>query len=119
MSAIDLTTFAPNSAEELFDGVMSEVAKVLIDNFNKFKRDVAVYLKSVSQKVWDTQAKLASGVISAADADIAVQTQELALSNIVLYAPFMTYVTAQNVLDIVFKVIGAAVRNLTGIDLNF
>lgn len=118
-SALDLTTFKPESAEDLFKGILKEISSVLIANYKEVKNEISIHLQSVAKKAWLTQVGLQQGTISREHADIAIHTQELALSSIVLYSAFMAYDTAQRVLNAVFSVITSAIRNLTGIQLSF
>ncbi|WP_081159365.1 hypothetical protein [Ensifer aridi] len=118
-NGIDLATFKPESASDLLTGMLKQIASIVLGNFNEIKKELSVHLKSLAQKAWMTQVGLATGAISRENADVAIHTQELALSNVVLYSEFMVYDTAQKVLSAVFSVIGAAIKNLTGVELNF
>ncbi|MBB4405400.1 MULTISPECIES: hypothetical protein [Agrobacterium tumefaciens complex] len=117
--ALDLDKFEPKDASELYKGILQQVSAVLISHFNEVKNEIAVHIKSIAQKAWLTQAGLKNGTISREHADMAMHTQELALSSVLLYSEFLVYDTVQTVLNAVFGVIGAAIRNLTGFDLAF
>jgi hypothetical protein len=116
---IDLATFKPDSAEEFFEGILANVLSVVKTSIQEIKKEISTHLQSVAKKAWLTQVGLRNGAISREHADIALHTQELALSNILLLSEFMTYELVQDVMDAVFSVISAAIKNLTGIELKF
>ncbi|MDZ4363074.1 hypothetical protein [Brevundimonas sp.] len=116
---VDLSVFKPNDADELFDAIWTQITGVVIDDLQSFKKEIEPMLRSIATKAVRTAGMLAAGQISREDADLALHTQELALSSVLLYSAFMTYVLAQGVLDAVFTVISAAIKNLTGIELSF
>ena len=116
---VNLAEFKPNSAGELFDGVLSHVLPVLADNWERAQEDVEPALKSIAISAFNTQRRLKIGEINQDKADALLHIQELALSNTLLYAEFLTYVLRQEIVDAVFKVITAAIKNWTGVDLNF
>ena len=116
---MDLTTFKPNTSDELLQGILGQVAGVVGADLNKFKDTCGAQLQSLATTAWNTQISLAKGEVTQADADIAMHTQELFLNNILLQADFMTYKLAQDALDAVFAVVVAAIKNLTGIPLKF
>lgn len=115
----DLANFRPNSAKDLLDEILAQLQSVLLDRFASFKKEMSVHLQSLAKKAWLTKVGLQNGTISQADADIGLHTQELAFNNIVLYSELLAYELAQAVLDTVFGVIVAAIKNLTGVELNF
>lgn len=119
MAAVDLSTFKPADAEELGDAILAQVGLVVTSSLKEFKAEIEPIVRSIAQKGFKTAELLAAGHISREDADLALHTQELALANVVLYSQFMTYVLAQDVRDAVFKVIVAAINNLTGVELAF
>lgn len=99
--ALDLDKFEPKDASELYKGILQQVSAVLISHFNEVKNEIAVHIKSIAQKAWLTQAGLKSGTISREHADMAMHTQELALSSVLLYSEFLVYDTVQTVLNAV------------------
>lgn len=119
MAAPNLDTFKPQSADELLQGILGQLGAVVITDFAAFKKEIEGHLAVLAKKAWKTQLDLAQGALSQADADLALHTQELLLANILAESEFLTYVLAQDVRDGVFKVISAAIKNLTGVQLNF
>ena len=115
----DLSDFRPKNANELFDKILEEIGAKVGGDFTSFQSEVKSHLKSVAQKAWKVKIGLEKGTISPPDADLALHTQELALNNILLYVELMPYVLAQDVLETVFAVIAAAIKNLTGVPLKF
>jgi hypothetical protein len=119
MPAIDLDSFSPGSASELLDGILSTAVSTALDQGAKLKATITADLKALSIAAFGTQARLATGEIDQSEADFLLHMQELNLNSILLKLQFLTYALAQAVLDAVFGLIRAAVRNLTGFDLNF
>ncbi len=119
MPAIDLESFHPANASELLDGMLANAMSTALDQGAKLKKAIEADLKALSMAAFRTQARLAAGEIDQSDADFLIHMQELNLNSILLKLQFLTYALAQAVLDAVFGLIRAAVRNLTGFDLNF
>ena len=119
MSAVDLTTFKPENARDLLDAIFGEVSSVVTSSFKSFKQEVGAILSSIAHKAMMVARLLADDQITLADADFALHTQEVALSSVLLYSQFITYAIAEDVRAAVFKVVVAAVKNLTGFSLNF
>lgn len=120
MSAtVDLTTFRPENAGDLLDAILGEVSTVVVSDFKSFKQEAGAILSSIAHKTMMVARLLAEDRITLADADFALHTQEVALSSVLLYSQFITYAIAEDVRAAVFKVVVAAVRNLTGFSLSF
>lgn len=115
----EVAAFKPADAEELALKIWGEIAKVVTKDLNKFRKEVEPAVLSLSKKAVTTAQLLAAGKISREDADLALHTQELALSSVVLYSAFMAYDLAQSVLETVMAVAAAAIEGLTGIRLSF
>jgi hypothetical protein len=118
-TTVDLTTFKPENAGDLLDAIFGEVATIVTSNFKSFKQEVSGIVTSIAHKAMMVARLLADGQISLADADFALHTQEVALSSVLLYSRFIAYDIAEDVRSAVFKVVVAAIRNLTGISFNF
>jgi len=119
MPAIDLATFKPQSAGELAQGIFGQLLEVLGNSWIEAKSEIGDDLDAYSSSVFRTIERLANGEISEKKADVLLHMQELFLNQILLNVEFWTYVVAQRALDAVAAVISAAVRNLTGFQLNF
>jgi hypothetical protein len=117
--APDLGTFKPNSPDELFQGILGEAISILGADWAKAEAELKSDLQLLAQRAFQTQTLLAGGRISVTEADRELHFQEVFLNSALAHFEFMAYVTAQNVLDGVFGVIQAAIKNWTGIDLNF
>jgi fructose-specific component phosphotransferase system IIB-like protein len=115
----DLTTFKPNSSNELFQGILGQVIGILGADWAKAEAELKADLHLLAQRAFQTQSLLAGGKISVTEADRELHFQEVFLNSALAHFEFMAYVTAQNVLDGVFGVIRAAIKNWTGIELNF
>ena len=117
MSELDLDTFKPESAKELADGIIVQLAFVLGTEWKKYKKEITQHVKVVAQRAFETRTLLAAGKITPSQADFELHGQEYYLNNIVLFSSFIPYVIAQKMMDVVFSVINAAIENWTGIDL--
>lgn len=115
----EVEAFKPATAEELAVRIWAEIAKVVTKDLQKFRKEVEPAVLSLSRKAVTTAQLLATGKISRQDADLALHTQELALSSLVLYSAFLPYDLAQGVLETVMAVAAAAIEGLTGVRLNF
>jgi hypothetical protein len=116
---VDLKTFKPNTPKDLFDAIVSHVVPVLGDQVQKGLKELRSHIQAVSIQSFRTAKDLAEGKITQHDADYLLNMQEAYLNNILRLAGFLPYVLAQAVLDTVIKVISAAVKNWTGIELKF
>lgn len=119
MAGLDLTTFKPHSAQELGEGILTQLAGVITTDFNKFKTLVSGDVSYMAQKAWDIGLNLEAKKITQADADLSLHILELTFNSVLHEIDFLTYVLAQDALDAVTKVITAAITNLTGIALKF
>jgi hypothetical protein len=114
---VDLASFRPGSPGELLDGIVSHVAPVLGAHWSQARGEIAGHLETLAAKAHSTQARLLAGEITPGDAQFLFESQAIYLENILRLAEFTVFVAAQAVVDAVFAVVGAAVRNVTGFDL--
>ena len=114
---VDLASFRPGSPGELLDGIVSHVAPVLGAHWAQAKGEIAGHLETLAAKAHSTQSRLLAGEITPDDAQFLFESQAIYLENILRLARFTVYVAAQAVVDAVFAVVGAAIRNVTGFDL--
>jgi hypothetical protein len=119
MPGLDLDTFKPQSAGELADGIIGELVGVLGQSWQQASSEVEADLEAYATACYRTLERLGKGQISQEKADVLLHMQELFLNNIFLNVEFWTYVIAQRALDAVVSVVRAAVKNVTGIPLNF
>ncbi|HEV2747868.1 MAG TPA: hypothetical protein VGW34_11290 [Allosphingosinicella sp.] len=116
---VDLATFKPNSARDFGDAILSHVVPVLGSHAKQGLKELESHIRSFAAESFATADDLASGRISAQEADYLMRMQQSYLNNILRLAAFLPYVLAQAVLDTATKVARAAIRNWTGIDLGF
>ncbi len=116
---VDLDTFKPESAEDFASAIVQVVVGEVKDLWNEAKDTLLSHITALATAVAKTQERLISGVFSEADADYAIHQQELYFNNILLLSEFLPYVLAQRILNGVFTLINAAIKNVTGIDLGF
>jgi hypothetical protein len=115
----DLATFKPSNPDELFQGILGQVIGILGADWIKAEAELKLDLQLLARRAFQTETLLAGGKISVTEADRELHFQEVFLNSTLANFEFMAYVTAQNVLNGVFGVIQAAIKNWTGIDLNF
>jgi hypothetical protein len=119
MPGIDLETFKPSSAGDLAEGVIGELVRVLGESWNEARLEVEEDVRACAEAGYRTLTRLQRGEISQKKADVLLHMQEVFLNQIFLNVEFWSYVIAQRALDAVVGVIKAAIRNVTGVDLNF
>lgn len=119
MPRVNLETFKPNSAGELVEGIIGELAGVLGNSWTEARSEVEADIEAYAASSYRTLERLVEGQISQEKADLLLHMQELFLNQIFLNVEFWTYVIAQRALDAVTAVVTAAIRNWTGISLNF
>jgi len=117
--ALDLTTFKPETVGQLFDGLVSEVSGILGTEWSSAEADVKTYLDNIAHAAFNTTAQLAAGRLTQDQAKMQFKLQELGLKQVLLYSQLLGAVAAQKVVNGVFAVIIAAVKNVTGIDINW
>ena len=117
--AVDLDTFRPNSIGEFADGILGQVVGILGAKFDKFKTEMAGYMADLGKATLTTAKLLSDHTYTIKDADLAVHSQELFMNNVLLRAEFLAYELAQSILETIFKVVKAVIRNFTGVTLDF
>ncbi|PKP80611.1 MAG: hypothetical protein CVT79_15140 [Alphaproteobacteria bacterium HGW-Alphaproteobacteria-18] len=118
-SKFTLDDFKPETSKDLADGIFAYLALEIGKEWVSIKKEIAQHVRAVSIRATETRALLAAGKITAAQADFEMHGQEYYLNNIILFSTIIPYVLAQKVLNAVFKVINAAFKNWTGVDLMF
>lgn len=116
---IDLNKFEPSNESDLLKGIFSEITVAVQASVADWKKEISVYIQSIAKKAWLTLIALRDGTITKENADLAIHTQELALNNVLLLSSFAPYDIAQKVLNAVFSTISAAIKNITGVQLQF
>jgi hypothetical protein len=83
------------------------------------KDDLTAHLTLIAQQTLSTKEKLIAGDITANEADHTFSLLQLNLNAVLLEAQTVPYIVGQKVLDGVFAVVTAVIKNYTGIALNF
>ena len=112
----DLSSFNPGSVDDLLHAIVQEGEKALgrpIDNV----KAVAGYLRGLAQDSLLTAAALAEGRISENTAKIAFEGRKEELLQIREFVELQALQGAQRAADAIFRVIGWAIFNRTGINL--
>jgi hypothetical protein len=112
----DLSTFNPTSFDQLFNAFVEEGSAAINGNVADIKA-VPAHLKTLAKAALKTAQALAEGRIDKETAGDALQAQKDAFKQALEFEAFMALVVAQKLTDAVFRVIGAAIRNRTGINL--
>lgn len=113
----DLTTFNPETVDQLLDRIIEDVTKVGEDWLNENAGVVDGYFKSLVEAAMQTKSSLAAGKITAEYADQVLHMQQAAFRQTIKYTKYMSLVLSQKVVDAVFSVIAHVVKNKTGFDL--
>ena len=115
--ALDLSTFNPQTAQELASAITGEISTMGKKWWETNKTDVEGYVRSLAEASVQTTTALAEGRIKADQAQMIFQMQKTAYQNTLHFTKFMTLVLGQKVLDRTFQIIGAAIMNRTGLNL--
>lgn len=114
---VDLAAFRPGSPGELLDGIVSHVAPLLGAHWARAKAEITGHLQQAADRAHSTQQRLLAGEIPPDEAQFLFEMQARNLRQVLRLAQFSVFVAAQAVVDAVFAVVGAAIRNVTGFDL--
>ncbi|MGP1352002.1 MAG: hypothetical protein ACTS1Z_01645 [Parasphingopyxis sp.] len=113
----DLSTFNPGSVSELLDTMIGEVSQVAGDWWEENSGLMKGYLAELAEGTMQTGAALAEGRISAETADAVLRGRARVLDQLLDLAAYMTLVLAQKLADAIFRVVGWAIYNRTGVNL--
>ncbi|MDM9618828.1 hypothetical protein A6U87_16135 [Rhizobium sp. AC44/96] len=116
---VDLATFAPKSAQELGEGLLTVAAAKAKEQWDKIRQEMTAQLSFIAQMTTKVIAQLAAKEITAQRADVTLHLLEYNLNSALAEFKFLVYNAAQKILSAVFDLIKAAVKNLTGISLLF
>jgi hypothetical protein len=116
---MDMSKFAPGSAEELYRAMVEVAAAEAKDQWRCIEDEVNYQLMMIAQETTGIIAQLAAGEIAETDADLTLHFLEVDLNSALAEFRFLAYDAAQKILSAVFSVIKAALKNLTGVDLMF
>ena len=114
---VELSEFNPASVSALSDAIVGEVGAIGGNWWVTNAALVEGYIKSLSEAAMQTASALASGTIKPTQADQIMKMQEVAFKSTIQFTKFMTFALAQKVLDTVFRLVGWAIRNRTGVNL--
>ncbi|HYJ29236.1 MAG TPA: hypothetical protein VEW25_02710 [Allosphingosinicella sp.] len=112
----DLSTFNPGSADDLFRTIVREGEQALGRPIENVKA-VAGYLRDLAKDSIDTASALAEGRISERAAKRAFEGRQQELLQIREFVELQALQAAQRAADAIFRVIGWAILNRTGINL--
>ncbi|KQV81751.1 hypothetical protein [Rhizobium sp. Root1220] len=116
---VDLSTFAPQSAEELGEGLLTVAAVKAKEHWDSIRQEMTAQLTFIAQMTAKVIAQLAAKKITAQQADVTLHLLEYNLNSALAEFKFLVYNAAQKILSAVFDLIKAAVKNLTGVSLLF
>ena len=115
----NLATYKPSSVDDLLKGLVSTAITAAGNAWNKVKDDITAHLSLIAQQTISTKGKLLSGEITDKEADHTFSLLEINLNSALLEAVVLPYIVAQKLLDAVFSVVVAVIKNYTGLSLNF
>jgi hypothetical protein len=113
---LDLSTFKPASADELFKAILREGGQALGKPLENVQA-VAGHLRLLAEDSLKTAKALVEGRIDEQTAREAFEGRKQALLQLRAFVELQALQAAQRAADAIFRVIGAAIRNRTGIDL--
>ena len=113
---IDLATFNPASADDLFEAIVEEGGRALGRPLENVQA-VSGHLRQLAEDSLKTARALAEGRIDAETARDAFEGRRQALLQLGEFVELQALQAAQRAADAIFRVIGAAIRNRTGINL--
>jgi hypothetical protein len=113
---VDLSSFNPGSVEELFRAAVQEGEQALGRPIGNL-RSVAGYLRGVAADSLDTAQALAEGTISERAAKRTFEGYQEELLQIREFVELQALQAAQRAADAIFRVIGWAIFNRTGINV--
>ncbi|MEA1014117.1 hypothetical protein [Sphingosinicella sp. LY1275] len=112
----DLSQFNPTSLDALLDAMLTEgrsaVEGVLDDAIT-----ARAHLKTLADASLKTMKALGEGTISAETAAETMEERKAVLGQMLEFELFLAHVAAQKLTDAIFRVIGWAIFNRTGINL--
>jgi hypothetical protein len=112
----DLSDFNPTSIEELIEATFTEARTAIgqpIENF----ASIPAHLTTLAEASLETMKALAEGRLDRQTAEEIMIERKQVLEQIARFSAFMTLVVAQKLSDAVFRVIGWAIFNRTGLNL--
>ena len=115
--SLDLSTFKPGSVDDLVKAITGEISTLGEKWWTANSSAVEGYVRSLAQAAKDTAESLAKGEMPQEEAKQILQMQKSAFETSVKFGEYMTMALAQNVVDKAMQIVGAAIKNLTGIDL--
>ena len=112
----DLNQFNPTSLDALLDAMLTEGSNA-VDGVLEDAVAVRAHLKTLADASLKTMKALGAGTISADTAAEIMEERKDVLGQMLEFELFLAHVAAQKLTDAIFRVIGWAVFNRTGINL--
>jgi hypothetical protein len=113
---VDLSTFNPQNLDQLFKGLVDEGRAAVGSSVDNIAA-VPPQLKTLAEATLKTATALAEGRIDAETAKTILEDRKETLQQALEFEAYMALVVAQKLTNAVFNVIGAVIRNRTGINL--
>jgi hypothetical protein len=117
--AIDPTTFKPESADDLLSGALEVAIAAAGKSWKEMKSTVEEHLTFIAKTTFTTTRQLEAREITTKQADHTFHLLELNFNSTLLLIEIIPFVVAQAVLNAVFGLLNAVVKNYTGIDFGF
>jgi hypothetical protein len=111
--------FAPKSAEELLEGLLSVAAGTAKDQWTAIRDEMTYQLGFIAKKTAKVMAQLVAKTVTVKAADLTLHLLELNLNSARAEFEFLLYAAAQKILNAVFDLVKTAVKNVTGVGLLF
>lgn len=113
---VDLRSITPEDVQDFFESLKDAITGVSTEWWDANKNTMAGYITSLSEAVVETTLALKQERISEETADQIYRMQQAAFRQTIRYTRFMTYVLAQKIVNAVFEIVAAAIKNYTGIN---
>lgn len=115
--SLDLSTFKPDSVGDLVDAITGEISGMSKDWWDANSKAIEGYVTSLAEAAKETATSFAKGEMPEEEAKQILAMQKSAFETSIKFGEYMTMALAQNVVDKAMQIVGAAIKNLTGVDL--
>ncbi|WP_420478850.1 hypothetical protein [Brevundimonas sp. FT23028] len=113
----DLTEFKPASADEFMDQIQRQIGSDLTAVWKANKKKLERNLRVLGEATVRTALLLETRQITEAEADAILYQQEQLFNATLNHTLALPYIAAQSLLNTIFKVVGWAVFNYSGVNL--
>jgi hypothetical protein len=117
--ADDLADFKPKNADDLLKKIVSAGSTAAGDTWKSIKNEVKAQFSLIAKISLETAISLEKKEITKKQANHTLHLLELNLESTMLLLEILPFAVADAVLNAVFKIINAVVKNYTGVDFGY